>query len=170
MKRTSLILVAFAGLLLAGEESASGAGFMYFKDSPIVGESTRGGHGGWIEVDSYQWVAGGPSLGPRKPGATASGGPGTLRFVRRAGPSSLQLKQAFDSKTRTARVEFEFPDRYHPTAHYLVQLSNVLISGYSKSDPAIPTETISLNFDKITWKHVEQGAPGSLKAAPAVTK
>ena len=47
---------------------ASAAGFMYFKDSPIVGEAT-GGKGGRIEVGSWAW------------GATGSRGAGDKWFV-----------------------------------------------------------------------------------------
>ncbi len=48
---------------------ASAAGFMYFKDSPIVGEATPGRGPGRIAVDSWAW------------GATGSRGAGDKWFV-----------------------------------------------------------------------------------------
>ena len=166
MKRTNALLWTFAVLLLAGAAPARGAGFMYFKDSPVRGEVTRDGRGGWIEVQSVQWVAGGPSLDARQPGRTFTGGPGTLKIVHRHGPASAQLKRAFDSKRPVGRVQLEISDPHKPTAYHELELSNMRITSYSVGGASLPTEEVTFSYGKIDWKYVDS-APASLRAQPA---
>jgi hypothetical protein len=54
--RLSRVSATIATAFALSAAPASAAGFMYFKDSPIVGEST-GAKGGRIHVDSWAWGA-----------------------------------------------------------------------------------------------------------------
>ena len=54
LSRVSIPAIAIAAVALPAAP-ASAAGFMYFKDSPIVGEAADGRQVGRIHVDSWSW-------------------------------------------------------------------------------------------------------------------
>jgi type VI secretion system Hcp family effector len=178
MKRMNAILGAVAGLLLAGAPSAAGAGFMYFKDSPIVGESTRGGKGGWIEVQSFQWATP-PPAPPRAPAPAgiATGGPGRIIVVKKADKASRLLKQAAAKGTLLPSVEFDVRAATPGPQPYLqYKLQRCFVKSWSTSGDAddrpssSKTETFALEYSQIELVYVEQRSPGALKAQPAVKK
>ena len=54
----------------------------------------------------------------------------------------------------SCKVGARYPTAEFGTGGKVYQLANVVVTGCSaaRSDGSIPTETLSLNFDKITWK------------------
>jgi type VI secretion system secreted protein Hcp len=157
MKRTRLIFGAVLGLVLAGDASA--AFNAYLKIPTIPGESTHGGEGGWTEVGSGQWLSGAPNLDALRPGATATGGPGSVQFVRKAGPSSSLLRRAFDSKQHFPKVQLDVPKPGQEVVYYKIVLTDVFISSFSKGTTSFPTETIKMNWGAIEWTYTEQKPP-----------
>ena len=167
MKRTSLALMAVAGAILLAA-SQTGAAAWYAKFDGVDGSVAHAGQGGWFEIDSVQWLSGGPNLDALRPGATATGGPGVLQFSHRPGPSSPHLRRAFETKQRFPRIRLDIPKPSQSQEKYLkIHLEDAIISSFSKGSSAFPTETIKLNFTKIEYKAPAE-APTSLQAKPAV--
>ena len=172
---------------------AAAAGFMYFKDSPIVGEAT----GGWIAVDSWAWGATGSRGTSDKWFVADSFSFGVEREMKESGEkggtedmnigvgelqevtisksmdkSSPKLMEAATKgkvfagpaprgslsikvPTGTCKAGARYPAAEFGTDKRVYQLTGVVVthcSGARSSDGSIPTETLSLNFDKITWK------------------
>ena len=205
--RLSRVSIAVGAVAIALPATpADAAGFMYFKDSPIVGESTDGRGGGRIEVDSWAW------------GPTGSRGTGDKWFVADSfsfgveremkesgekggtediniGVGELQertISKSMDSSTPKlakdkpmtwdnvknkawtsragppprgslsikvpagmCKVGARYPAAEFGTDKRVYHLTGVTVthcSGARRNDGSIPTETLSLNFDKVIWK------------------
>jgi type VI protein secretion system component Hcp len=190
--RSRLSRVAIATALTAlAAAPASAAGYMYFKDSPIVGESAGGKDRGRIEVDSWSWGA--PATrGPdgkwvvvereMKESGEKGGtediniGVGELQEAIISKPmdrSSPKLAQhALIGSTRngsatrgglsvkvpagTCRVGARYPTAELGGGQRIYTMTGVVVTNCSvarSGDGSIPTETLSLNFDKISWKY-----------------
>jgi type VI secretion system secreted protein Hcp len=158
--RREFSLAFFLTAALAGPAFA---GPIYMNYEGIKGEVTSAGHGGWIEIDSVQWAPPPPAVPPAPaPAGVATGGPGTLRFVKKADKASSLLSKAAATGRLVPAVQI---DVQKGAAYQRYELKNVMISSYSVSgqgsgDP-IPTESISFNFSKIEYKYPEQKAPPS---------
>lgn len=165
MKRSSLVLIAVAGALLVS--GASTAAPIYMQYEGVDGSVTAAGHDKWIELNSVQWGVPLPAPPPAPaPAGVATGGPGSLRIVKRVDKASPLLSKAATSGKVVPAVQVDIPKGSAPgTTPYLrYELKNVMITSYSVSgqgsgDP-IPTESISFNFAKMEHKYAEQ------KAAP----
>lgn len=184
---------------------ASAAGFMYFKDSPIVGEVSGNKNPGRIEVDSWAWGATG-SRGTRDKWFVAdsfsfgveremkeSGEKGGTEDIN-IGVGELQeatISKSMDSSSATlprerpmtwdnvknkawtgksaprprgglsikvpagtCKVGARYPAAEFGTDRRVYLLSGVVVTGCSASasGDSIPTETLSLNYDKVTWR------------------
>lgn len=175
MKRTSLILVAVAGTILAS--GASSASPIYMKYEGVDGSVSAAGHEKWIELNSVQWGVPLPAPPPAPaPAGVATGGPGTLRCVRKVDKASPLLSKAATSGKVVPAVKVDVPKAggQGPVVYMTYELKNVMVTSYSVSgqgsgDP-IPTESISFNFAKMEYRYAEQkvstkGAPNRLSAA-----
>ncbi len=169
MKRTSLILGAARGTGCWQVRRRPLCGFHVLKISPILGEITHDGDPGWIEIESYQWLAGAPNLSSLQPGARAKGGPGVFQFSHRPGASSPLLQRAFNSKQRFAKVQLDIPKPGAEVNYYTITLTDATISSFSKGTSGFPTETIKMTYGAIEWTYSEQ-RPASLQTAPGVKK
>lgn len=169
MKRTSLILAA-AAALLATEVSSASPIFMQYEG--IDGSVTAAGHEKWIEINSCQWATPLPAPPPAPaPAGVATGGPGSLRAVRRVDKASPLLSKAATSGKVVPSVLVDIPKGTAPgaTPYLRYELKNVMVTSYSVSgqgagDP-VPTESLSINFTKIEYKYQEQKAPPKRPAA-----
>ena len=159
------------------------AGFMYFKDAPIVGEVTQGsfasftspnGEGkkdfykGWIELNSVTQTV---------TRAIETGRSGTARARAGCVLEEIEVEKEVD-RTSVPLVQAcsggaSFPEVFihmcaavtenvgageslHPYLElrlYSVKVTSYSVNASGLDDGSIPTETLSLNFDKITWKY-----------------
>jgi type VI secretion system Hcp family effector len=159
------------------------AGFMYFKDSPIVGEVTQGSfasfaspngedkknfYKGWIELNSVTQTV---------TRAIETGRSGTARARAGCVLEEIEVEKEVD-RTSVPLVQAcsggaSFPEVWvhlcaaitegvgagealHPYLEmrlYAVKVTSYSVNGSGLDDGSIPTETLSLNFDKITWKY-----------------
>jgi len=159
------------------------AGYMYFKDAPIVGEVTQGsfasftspnGEGkksfyvGWIELNSVTQTV---------TRAIETGRSGTARARAGCVLEEIEVEKEVD-RTSVPLVQAcsggaSFPEVYihlcaavtegvgageslHPYLElrlFSVKVTSYSVNGSGLDDGSIPTETLSLNFDKITWKY-----------------
>jgi type VI protein secretion system component Hcp len=158
------------------------AGFIYFKDSPIIGEATQGscagfsspnGMGnedfyvGWIPVHSVtQSVARAIETGH---GGTARSRAGTIleemEVEKEVDRTSTELLRACSGGTTfpevfvhicTSVVDQDDIPALHPFLEfhlYSVKVTRYQITCSGLDDGAIPTETLSLNFEKVVWTY-----------------
>jgi type VI secretion system secreted protein Hcp len=172
MKRSSLILAAALGAILTS--GASTASPIYMQYEGVQGDVTAAGHDKWIELNSVQWGVPLPAPPPAPaPAGVATGGPGTLRFVKKVDKASPLLSKAAASGKTVPAVQIDVPKGTAPgaTPYLRYELKNVMITSYSVSaqgagDP-IPTESISFNFSRIEYKYAEQKATAKNPRAAA---
>lgn len=164
MNRTRLILGAALSLALAGEASA--AYNSYMKISTIPGEATRGGQGGWIELDSVQFGPGAPAFGSIRSGDTGKGGPGSVQF-RRVRTFSIVDRTSFESKPLLGKVQVEVRKPGSEAVYYKIVLTDARVVPSSRGADQFPTETIKMTYGAIEWTWHEPKPPTSLQARPA---
>lgn len=170
-----------------------GAGFMYFKDSPIVGAAAGKER---IEVDSWAWGRTGSRGASDKWFVADSFGFGVEREMKESGEKGGtedinigvgELQEATVSKSMDrantplaqhsligkspngsaprgslsvkvpagkCKVGARYPAAELGVNKRLYTMTRVVVTNCARSaDGSIPTETLSLNFDKITWKY-----------------
>ncbi len=171
---------------------ASAAGFMYFKDSPIVGEATPGRGPGRIAVDSWAWGATGSRGAGDKWFVADSFGFGVEREMKESGEKGGtedinigvgELQEATISKSMdkatpklieapvkgkvfarpqprgslsikvpagTCKAGARYPAAEFGTDKRVYQLTGVVVTGCGGG---VAMETLSLNYEKISWKY-----------------
>lgn len=134
---------------------------IFMKYEGVDGESTHEGHRDWIDVLSYSW-------GVERAASTAGGGGGgagkvnvhDISFARHTGKASptLMLACCTGRHFREVILEFTRNSPEGPSQAYLkYKLENCKITSYSiggDGGSAAPTESLSLNFEKITYSQV----------------
>lgn len=210
--RQSRVSIAIVVTAIAAAPAAA-AGFMYFKDSPIVGEvaggkgpnriaveswtwgpaATIGPNGKWIVVEREMKQSGDPDrplVAGRVPSPVEremkeSGekggtediniGVGELqeatisKSMDRANTNLTQFALIGSARTGSAsrggltvkaprgtcKVGRRYPAVDLQGGQRFYTMTGVVVTGCtaSSADGSIPTETLSLNFDKITWKY-----------------
>ena len=136
----------------------------------VTGQATDADHAGWSDAVSVTF---GAKVVPLKEGGStarrrADVSLGDVVVVKEIDKASPLLAQAICDGTNFPDVHIDlassFADPAQQAVYLRVVLTNVQISSYQisgSSEGAIPTETLSLNFDKITWKHFEYDAAGN---------
>jgi type VI secretion system secreted protein Hcp len=153
-----------ASIVFAAVSTVAPAAVDYFLKLPDVpGESTDAQHPDEIVILSYSWGVQGPT-------ASGGGGAGVATFgdvvcvkeMDRASPelfnrlaSGAVLPTATLVGRRAGAQPFEFMK---------IELENVMVTSIQSSGAAagdVPTETLSLNYEKIRWTYVVQNPDGS---------
>ena len=142
-----VLSLAFTAGLFA--QDANAAIDAYLKFEGIQGESRETAHQGWIEVSSFQWGVGrSASMG------SATGGAGKvsvseIHITKTVDGTSPLLMRACASGQYFKNAVLEV--RAHGGRNETITLENVLISSVqSGRDGEVPTESITLNFEKST--------------------
>lgn len=122
--------------------------FMQYGD--IKGSVIAAGYGGWIDILTLS-----NPFNPASPQASASS---SMVLTRQVDIASPKLFQYCANGTTVPKARIEWTDSSGFNARFLeVRLHNVRISSYATSAHAdglvVPTESISLNFEKITWTY-----------------
>jgi type VI secretion system secreted protein Hcp len=122
---------------------------VFLKIEGIKGESADKGHKSEIAVESWSW-------GASQAGATApvrarpASGPGTLTLVVPRGQGSAQLAVAATARQEIERMTLTFPPEREGGNPLTVTLENVMVTSAQRSGTRDrPTETFSLNFEKL---------------------
>lgn len=138
---------------------------MFLKIEGIDGESTAagGGHGDWIEIDSFSWGASRPSTatGRTRGGSrTSFSDMSVVKKVDAASPN-LYLACASGKRLPSAVLEVRKPGTrmsYYTIRMYDVRISSVSVS--SSEGSAEPVEEVTLSYGKISWEYVPPDAAG----------
>jgi type VI secretion system secreted protein Hcp len=143
----------------------------FLKLDGIDGESTDDRHKGQIEIESFSWGASNPS--------TLSGGGGggagkvqmqDIHFTKTIDKSSPKLFEAVATGKHIKKAVLM--GRGPSGNEFLVlTLEDVLISSYSQAgnQGTLPVDSFSINFAKIEYKYVPQGAEGQQGTAVIAT-
>ena len=164
---TLLNLAPVALLALVSSSVPAAADSYFLKLDGIAGESADNKHKGEIDIMSFAW-------GVSNSGSLAGGGGGgagkasfqDLSLTTKLSKASPKLYLACASgehirkATLTVRREGKQAQEY-----YTITLEDVLVSSVQTGGAAVNssiTESLSLNFSKITWTYFPQKADGSL--------
>jgi type VI secretion system secreted protein Hcp len=131
---------------------------MYMKINGIDGEVTDKGHKNEIDVLSWSWGTAHSGGG----GGTGKASVSDITVSKMQDSASTGLAKAALSGKILKKVEIHFEDRDSdtPLEYYRYELKNVFITSYQISggggggDP-LPLESISMNFEEVTWEYKE---------------
>ncbi|MFY9299758.1 MAG: type VI secretion system tube protein Hcp [Candidatus Nitrosotenuis sp.] len=170
--KTVILMAAVLGLVFAisaiQPSSAQFVDPIYMKYDGIDGEVAVQGHEREIELNSFQFgiarAIGSPGAGSgRESSAPSISEIVVTKVMDKASPKLFE--QALVGTPRKVDIFFVLNTGSGPVTYAQYTLEDVLVSRYSVSSGGDrPTESLSLNFAKITFKHTvidQQGKPGS---------
>ena len=139
---------------------------IYMRYEGIDGDVTAEGYSKWIEISSTQWGVGrgiGPPTGGsnREPSAPSIS---EIVVTKVQDVSSAHLfAEATVGKPKVVEIHLVTTTAERPQPYLKMTLNNTLISGYSQSSGGDrPTESLSLNFTKITLSYLTYSATGGV--------
>jgi len=152
-----------AAFALGVPSAASLAADAYLKIKDIPGESRASGHEGQIELLSWSWG----STGRDAPSGMASGKRQyePLTITKSVDQASPLLQRASETGQQLSGVTVYMRKAGGKQQEYMkIELENVMVSSYSVGGSgggggAAPTETFSLNYEKIKQGYVPEGKP-----------
>jgi type VI secretion system secreted protein Hcp len=129
----------------------------------IPGAVTTQGFEKWIEVNSFQWGVGRSITSAARGAATREGGEPSISEIvvtKRLDKASTKLFLDAVAGDLSATVKFKFTTttKDKVDTYLAFELENTGLSGYSMSSGAsdAPTESLSLNFTKISETYTER--------------
>ena len=146
-----IAIAASAALALPAQAAA------YMKLGDIKGQTQTGGkkdfYKGWIELNSVACTAG--RSAPKV---------GEIVVTKATDQASPKLAEASASGRVFPSAQIHLVNAGAASAYLTYKLNSVRVTSYTVNgsgldDGSIPTETLSLNFDKITWRS-ERGLKG----------
>jgi type VI secretion system secreted protein Hcp len=162
------LLLVFGMTRSVQTPTASAASSAYFlKIDGIDGESTDANHAGQIEINSWSFgVSNASTIGS----ATGGAGAGKAKFqdfhvTKRIDKATPLLALACAQGRRIPKATFVVarPGDGGSVDYYRVTLTNVLCDSFSQQGDQsdLPTETVSLNFGKLTVEYKPQKPDGT---------
>jgi type VI secretion system secreted protein Hcp len=149
---------------------------LFIKFDGVDGEAQDKDHKGWSDILSFSWGIHRAGVGAT--GQTRRRGVATVEDVvinKEYDKSSPKLAEAVCTGKVFPKVEIHDTTTYAENrATYLkYELKNVLVTSHAVSGStggdAVPTETMSLNFEEIKQTYVEYDAKGSKKGNVEMT-
>ena len=141
---------------------------IFIKIDGIDGDATHPKHKGWIDADSLQWGVGRSIITPvgsamnREAGEPAVS---EITFTKTMDRSTAQILQETCTGEAGKKVVVHFMTTANPPKTYMkYELEDALISGYScsgSSGGGRPSESVSLNFTKITTTYTVSDEKGN---------
>ena len=145
----------FLGLVVAAlicQPFRSQAYDMFLSFTGVTGEATNG----LIAIESLQWGVGRGISSASGGGTRQASAPSFSEVTISKTMDSASPQLAFQAAGGTTEVTCVLTINDHNTGNtlYTLTLNGVLISGYSVSSGGDrPSESLSLNFTKITWSY-----------------
>src|SRR5262245_48610472 len=142
---------------------------IYMQIDGIEGDVTAEGHEKWIECSSFQWGVGRGITTPTGSSQDREASAPSVSEIVVTKPtdsaSNKILNEALQGEGKKVKIDFCKTDagKLEPFLQY--ELENTLISGFSLSSGGDrPTETVSLNFTKVSstfTQMTDENATGS---------
>ncbi len=148
---------------------------IYMKYGDVKGIVTAEGFKDWIEVGSFQWGVGRGISAPvgqttDREASTPSVSEITVTKTWDTASSSLLFQEALIGEGVKAEFKFTTVDAKKPTTFLHFELEGAMISGYSISSGGDkPSESLSINFLKVTYAPTEVKSAGGSSAKSKVT-
>jgi type VI secretion system secreted protein Hcp len=140
---------------------------IYMNYTGIPGDVTTTGHVAWIECHSFQWGIGRGITAPSGGSADREGSTPSVSEVvltKDTDSASTNLMRASvgvgpGAEGQTVYFDFVKTDTAQPEPYLQFELDNTLVSGWSMSSGGDrPSESVSLNFTKVTMTNIGMGA------------
>jgi type VI secretion system secreted protein Hcp len=142
---------------------------MYARFDGVEGESVDDNHKDWIDLDSFSWGLHKAMVGAT--GQTRRSGVTTVEDIvvtKKLDKASPKLAEALSNGEIFKEVEIHLCASYGfggSQTFVVYKLKNVMVSSYevggSAWGDAVPTESISLNFEEVKQTYVEYDASGT---------
>ena len=135
---------------------------IYMKYDSVDGDATADGHAKWIQLNSCQWGVGRSITSPVGGSSDReSSAPSVSEVVVTKDTDSSSPKlfgEALEGEGQDCTIDFCKTDKGKLEVYLCLTLNNTLISGHSHSSGGDrPSESLSLNFTKIEFKHIPTG-------------
>lgn len=151
----------------------------YLKIGDIAGEVTEPDHKEWINLLSFSQDVHRP-MGQGKSGSTrhrASVSCGDVVVVKEMDSSTPKLVKAVCDGTNFPEVKIDLctsigASKRIPYFQYVLKnviVSSFTVSGQATDTAAVPTESISLNYEEISWTYDKMGKDSKSKGKIAET-
>ena len=139
---------------------------IYLKYDTIAGGVTAAGHEKWIELGSFQWGVGrGISTATGGSEDRESSAPSVSEIVVTKQQDIATIKlltEALQGEGKKATIDFVKTDKGQLVVYLSYETEQTMISGYSTSSGGDnPSESLSLNFTKVTVKVTPRNPDGS---------
>lgn len=142
--------------------------YMAYDDSSIKGDVSDANYTGWIELSSFQWGIGRGITSPDTGSESDREGskPSVSEIVvtkseDSASPNLMRAACGADpvGEGKLVHIAFVKTDQNGSETYLQFDLENTLVSGWSMSSGGDrPTESVSLNFTKVTMTATPMGA------------
>jgi type VI secretion system secreted protein Hcp len=163
LSKTLLLPILFSVIAVSGFGIVQAASVDYFlKIEGVDGESTSSGQENAIEIQSFSW-----GMSNADTTATSSAGAGKVQFqdfhftkeVDKSSPLLLKMS-ATGEHIKSAKLTLRKAGS--DSTYLVITLQDIMVSSYSTSGDggAVPTDQISLNFEKIEMEYVILNADG----------
>ena len=139
--------------------------YMNYNSLAVKGDVTESGHKNWIELGSFQWGVGRGISSPTSASADReSSAPSVSEVVvtKTQDISTIgMLTAGFQGDGVPVQIDFTRTNKDQMDVYLTVELETVMVSGFSTSSGGDrPSESISLNFTKITVKGTQMAPDG----------
>ncbi|CAH0300547.1 type VI secretion system tube protein Hcp [Roseomonas sp. CECT 9278] len=132
---------------------------IYMNYDGIPGELTAAGHEKWIELHSFSWgegrgLIGGQGASTRESGTVSIADVTVTKSMDKSSPK-LFIAGATGTLDKTVKIDFVRTAKGEEQVYAQYTLTGTGVAGYSISGGGSdrPTESLSLNFDKIEFKY-----------------
>lgn len=166
------ILAAVLGVVAVGSANSFAVTDTYMQYGTIKGSSTSLDHPDWIVLNSFQL---GVSVPVSSQSSTISGAPkfSEIEVTKVMDKSSpLLMQQLLQGSIQPVTIDLVEPSyaSKSPFTYAEYKLTNALLTGYSVSSGGdIPTETLSIEFEKISYTYTPQNPDGTAGTPITVT-
>lgn len=144
----------------------NGSAAVFMQIDGITGEATAEGFAGWIELTSFQWGLSRSIAAPtggsadRESSAASFSEMAVAKIADKTTPLLFGESVIGEGKTVTIRLAEARADRLD--VYQEIKLENAMISAFSQSSGGDrPSESLSLNFTKITVTYTPRNNDGS---------
>lgn len=136
---------------------------IYMKYEGIKGDVTAEGFAEFIELSSFQWGVGrgiGAPVGASKDREASAPSVSEITVTKtQDNASTFLLREALWGEGKKVEIKFIKTDKDKLEPYMEFELEETMVSGYSTSSGGDrPTESLSLNFTKITFNNIEMAS------------
>jgi type VI secretion system secreted protein Hcp len=130
------------------------------REAAVVPSESSEKHEKWIEVQSWSWGASNPTtIGSQSTGAGTGKASMSDMTMMKTSDKGTAAPPAMQQPVPPTRKQLDKTVTQNNMQFYIVKLSEIVVTGLqqgSSSGDDRPTESLSLNFTKITYKYGEQ--------------